>query len=60
MATLDDIMEELTEQIENGLGKVKELTWEGDYYIVTVSNGTYTFKRKEDDTIDDIPRWGGD
>ena len=60
MATLDDIINDLTEQIEGMLGKVKELKWEGDYYIVTVSNGTYTFKRKEDDTIDDIPRWGGD
>lgn len=60
MATLDGIIETLIEQIECGLGKTKELTWESESYIVTISHDTYTFKRKEDDTVDDIPRWGGD
>lgn len=49
MATFDGIIEELIEQIENALGETKELTWECDYYIVTVSNGTYTFTRKEEE-----------
>jgi len=48
MATLDDIIEELMDLIEDKLENVTAMNFENDRCRVIITEGTYSFQRKEE------------